>query len=197
MVADEARGIIYAPVGSAAPDFFGGMRKGNNLYTSSLVALNATTGKPVWHFQAVHHDIWDYDVSSPPLLAEIKRGKQLVPAVVQNTKQGFVFVFDRTNGKPLFPIVERPVPQGGLPGEWLSPTQPFPVKPEPLVPLTLTPDDAWGFTFWDRNACRDKIKALRSEGILRRLRQVPGPYSRLVPPVARTGAARHSTPHVS
>ena len=165
MVADEARGIIYAPVGSAAPDFFGGMRKGNNLYTSSLVALNATTGKPVWHFQAVHHDIWDYDVSSPPLLAEIKRGKQLVPAVVQNTKQGFVFVFDRTNGTPLFPIVERPVPQGGLPGEWLSPTQPFPVKPEPLVPTTLTPDDAWGFTFWDRNACRDKIKALRSEGI--------------------------------
>ena len=88
-----------------------------------------------------------------------------MPAVVQNTKQGFVFVFDRTNGTPLFPIVERPVPQGGLPGEWLSPTQPFPVKPEPLVPTTLTPDDAWGFTFWDRNACRDKIKALRSEGI--------------------------------
>ena len=165
MVADEARGIIYAPVGSAAPDFFGGMRKGNNLYSSSLVALNATTGKPVWHFQSVHHDIWDYDVSSPPLLAELQRGNQKIPAVVQNTKQGFVFVFDRTNGKPLFPIVERPVPQGGLPGEWLSPTQPFPVKPEPLVPTTLTPDDAWGFTFWDRNACREKIKSLRSEGI--------------------------------
>ncbi len=165
MVADESRGIIYAPVGSAAPDFFGGMRKGNNLYTSSLVALNATTGKPVWHFQTVHHDIWDYDVSSPPLLADVTRGGQTIPAVVQNTKQGFVFVFDRTNGTPLFPIVERPVPQGGLPGEWLSPTQPFPVKPEPLVPLTLKPEDAWGFTFWDRNKCREKIKTLRSEGI--------------------------------
>lgn len=165
MVADEARGIIYAPVGSASPDFYGGMRKGDNLYSSSLVALDAQTGKPVWHFQSVHHDIWDYDVSSPPLLADLPRGATTVPAVVQNTKQGFVWVLDRTNGKPLFPIEERPVPQGGLPGEWLSPTQPFPVKPEPLIPLKVTPDDAWGFTFYDRNACRRQIEALRSEGI--------------------------------
>jgi quinoprotein glucose dehydrogenase len=165
MVADEARGIIYAPVGSASPDFYGGMRKGDNLYSSSLVALDATTGQPIWHFQTVHHDIWDYDVSSPPLLADLRRGKTAVPAVVQNTKQGFVFVFDRTNGKPLFPIEERPVPQGGLPGEWLSPTQPFPVKPAPLIPTTLTPDDAWGFTFWDRRKCREQIAALRSDGI--------------------------------
>jgi quinoprotein glucose dehydrogenase len=165
MVADEARGVIYAPVGSASPDFYGGMRKGDNLYSSSLVALDAHTGKPVWHFQTVHHDIWDYDVSAPPLLADLRHGKTVVPAVVQNTKQGFVFVFDRTNGKPLFPIEERPVPQGGLPGEWLSPTQPFPVKPAPLIPTTLTPDDAWGFTFWDRMKCREQIAALRSEGI--------------------------------
>ena len=134
MVADETRGIIYAPVGSAAPDFFGGMRKGDNLYSSSLVALNAATGRPIWHFQTVHHDIWDYDVSAPPLLAELPHGGRTVPAVVQNTKQGFVFVLDRVTGTPLFPIEERPVPQGGLPGEWLSPTQPFPTKPEPLVP---------------------------------------------------------------
>ncbi len=165
MVADEARGIIYAPVGSASPDFYGGMRKGDNLYSSSLVALDANTGKPIWHFQTVHHDIWDYDVSAPPLLAELRHGGTTVPAVVQNTKQGFVFVFDRVTGKPLFPIEERPVPQGGLPGEWLSPTQPFPVKPEPLVPTSITPDDAWGFTFWDKAQCRKKIEALRSEGI--------------------------------
>ena len=165
MVADEARGIIYAPVGSASPDFYGGMRKGDNLYSSSLVALDASTGKPIWHFQTVHHDIWDYDVSAPPLLAELRHGGTTVPAVVQNTKQGFVFVFDRVTGKPLFPIEERPVPQGGLPGEWLSPTQPFPVKPEPLVPTSITPDDAWGFTFWDKAQCRKKIEALRSEGI--------------------------------
>ena len=174
MVADEARGIIYAPVGSASPDFWGGERKGNNLYSSSLVALDATSGKPLWHFQSVHHDIWDYDVSAPPLLADIKRGTGTVPAVVQNTKQGFVFVFDRTNGKPLFPIEERPVPQGAMPGEWLSPTQPFPVKPAPLLPLSVKPEDAWGFTFWDRNACRKKIESLRSDGIFTPPSTAPG-----------------------
>jgi quinoprotein glucose dehydrogenase len=174
MVADEQRGIIYAPIGSASPDFYGGERKGNNLYSSSLVALDAGSGKPVWHFQSVHHDIWDYDVSSPPLLAEIRRGDRMVPAVVQNTKQGFVFVFDRTNGTPLFPIEERRVPQGALPGEWLSLTQPFPVKPAPLVPITATPDDAWGFTFWDRRACRKSMTGMRSEGIYTPPSTAPG-----------------------
>ena len=174
MVADEARGIIYAPVGSAAPDFYGGMRKGDNLYSSSLVALNVTTGKPIWHFQTVHHDIWDYDVSAPPLLAELPRNGRTVPAVVQNTKQGFVFVFDRVDGKPLFPIEERPVPQGALPGEWLAPTQPFPVKPAPLVPTAITPDDAWGFTPWDRHKCRELIKTFRSEGIYTPPSEGPG-----------------------
>jgi quinoprotein glucose dehydrogenase len=167
MVADEARGIIYAPVGSASPDFYGGMRKGDNLYSSSLVALDATTGRRIWHFQIVRHDVWDYDVSAPPLLAELPRDGAAVPAVVQNTKQGFVFVFDRTNGRPLFPIEDRPVPQGGaLPGEQLSKTQPFPVKPAPLVPIgPVTPDDAWGFTPWDRAQCRKEIAKYRSEGL--------------------------------
>jgi quinoprotein glucose dehydrogenase len=174
MVADEARGIIYAPVGSAAPDFYGGMRKGDNRYSSSLVALNATTGRPVWHFQTVHHDIWDYDVSAPPLLADLPRDGKTVPAVVQNTKQGFVFVFDRVSGKPLFPIEERAVPQGGLPGEWLAPTQPFPVKPAPLVPTRVTPDDAWGFTPWDRHKCRELIATFRSEGIYTPPSEGPG-----------------------
>lgn len=174
MVADEARGIIYAPVGSASPDFYGGERKGDNLYSSTLVALNAATGKPIWHFQNVHHDIWDYDVSSPPLLADVRRNGVVEPVVVQNTKQGFVWILNRTSGVPVFGVVEKRVPQNALPGEWLPPTQPFPVKPEPLVPLTLTPDDAWGFSFWDRRACRRKIEALRSEGIFTPASAAPG-----------------------
>lgn len=174
MVADEARGIIYAPVGSAAPDFFGGERQGNNLYSSSLVALDAATGKPVWHFQSVHHDVWDYDVSAPPLLADVRIGGTTVPVVVQNTKQGFVWVLNRESGNPVFGVVEKPVPQTGLPGEWLSPTQPFPVKPEPLVPTTLKPDDAWGFTFWDRRECRKKIESFRSAGIFTPASTAPG-----------------------
>lgn len=165
MVADAALNLIYAPVGSASPDFWGGERKGNNLYSSSLVALDATSGELRWHFQMIHHDIWDYDVSSPPLLVDIRKEGKVIPAVVQNTKQGFVFVLDRTNGEPIFGVEERPAPQGALPGEWLSPTQPWPVKPEPLIPTSLSPDEAWGFTFWDRGKCRDLISSLRSEGI--------------------------------
>jgi quinoprotein glucose dehydrogenase len=174
MVADETRGIIYAPVGSAAPDFFGGKRRGNNLYSSSLVALDAATGRPLWNFQSVHHDVWDYDVSAPPLLLDLRRGAESVPVVVQNTKQGFVWMLDRTSGKPIYGVVEKPVPQNGLPGEWLPATQPFPVKPEPLVPITLRSEDAWGFTFWDRRACRKKIEALRSEGIFTPASTAPG-----------------------
>ena len=174
MVADEARGIIYAPVGSASPDFWGGERKGNNLYSSSLVALDAATGNVRWHFQSVHHDVWDYDVSSPPMLIDIRRADRTIPAVVQNTKQGFSFVFERDTGKPVFGIVEKPVPQNALPGEWLSPTQPFPVLPEPLAPLKVTPQDAWGFTFWDKSACRKKIESLRSEGIFTPVGLAPG-----------------------
>jgi quinoprotein glucose dehydrogenase len=174
MVADEARGIIYVPVGSASPDFWGGERKGDNLYSSSLVALDAATGKPIWHFQSVHHDIWDYDVSAPPLLVDLKRTGGIEPIVVQNTKQGFVWVLNRESGRPVFGVVEKPVPQHALPGEWLSPTQPFPVKPAPIVPLRVTPADAWGFTFWDRRACRKKIEALRSEGIYTPPSTAPG-----------------------
>lgn len=174
MVADEVRGIIYAPVGSASPDFYGGARKGNNSYSSSLVALDATTGRPIWNFQSVHHDVWDYDVSAPPLLATLRKDGANIPVVVQNTKQGFVWVLNREDGKPVFGAVEKPVPQNGLPGEWLSPTQPFPIKPAPLVPLTLTPDDAWGFTFWDKRACRKKIESLRSQGIFTPASTAPG-----------------------
>ena len=174
MVADEGRGIIYAPVGSASPDFYGGERPGDNLYSSTLVALHAETGTPVWHFQSVHHDVWDYDVSSPPLLIDLRHEGRTIPVVVQNTKQGFVWVLDRTTGAPVFGVVEKAVPQQGLPGEWLSATQPFPVKPEPLVPLTLKPEDAWGFTFWDRGECRKKIERLQSHGIFTPAATAPG-----------------------
>ncbi len=165
MVADPKLNLIFAPVGSASPDFWGGERKGDNLYSSSLVAIDAATGERRWHFQLVRHDVWDYDASSPPMLVDIRKDGRVIPAVVQNTKQGFSFVLERATGKPVFGVVEKPAPQGALPGEWLSPTQPWPVKPEPLVPTKVTPDDAWGFTPWDRWKCRKQIEGLRSEGI--------------------------------
>ncbi|HEU4531800.1 MAG TPA: pyrroloquinoline quinone-dependent dehydrogenase [Steroidobacteraceae bacterium] len=174
MVVDAARNLIFLPVGSASPDFWGGERKGDNKYSSSLVALDAGTGQPRWHFQHVHHDIWDYDTPSPPMLIDIRRGNEQIPAVVQNTKQGFSFVLHRDTGVPVFGVEERPVPQGALPGEWLSPTQPFPLAPEPLLPLKVTPDDAWGFTFWDRARCREKIASLRNEGIFTPPSTAPG-----------------------
>jgi quinoprotein glucose dehydrogenase len=174
MVADPERDLIFAPVGSASPDFWGGERKGDNLYSSSIVALSASTGKVVWHFQHVHHDIWDYDTPSPPMLIDIKHDGKQIPVVVQNTKQGFSFVLHRETGEPVFGVEERPVPQNALAGEWLSPTQPVPVKPPPLVPSKLTADDAWGFTYFDRKACREKIESLRFEGMFTPPSTAPG-----------------------
>ncbi len=166
MVADEARGLLFAPVGSAAPDFFGGERKGDNLYSSSIVAIELATGKLRWHFQLVHHDIFDYDAASPPMLVDLPLpGGGTRALVVQNTKQGFAWILDRDTGKPVFGAIEKPVPTSAVPGEWVSPTQPFPVKPAPLVPTRVTADDAWGFTFWDKAKCREKIAALHNEGI--------------------------------
>ena len=161
MSADEERDLIFLPVSSAKPNYWGGNRPGNNLYTGSLVALRGSTGEVVWHYQIVHHDLWDYDLSAQPILVDLRRGNERVPAVIQGTKQGLLFVFHRATGEPLFPIEERPVPQHGAPrGEWLSPTQPFPTTIAPLIPQTISPDDAWGFTFYDRGACREKIAAL-------------------------------------
>jgi len=174
MVADPERDLIFAPVGSASPDFWGGERKGDNLYSSSIVALNAKTGKVVWHFQHVHHDIWDYDTPSPPMLIDITRDGKQIPAVVQNTKQGFSFVLHRETGEPVFGVEERPVPQNALAGEWLSPTQPVPLLPPPLVPSKLTPDDAWGFFGFDRRACREKIESLRFDGMFTPPTTAPG-----------------------
>ncbi len=161
---DEERDLLFLPTTSPSNDFYGGTRPGENRYANSLVAVRGSTGEVVWHFQIVHHDLWDYDLASQPILAEISRNGETVPAVIQLTKQGLVFVFHRDTGEPLFPVEERPVPQNGAPGEWLSPTQPFPTAPPPFSPLGISPDDAWGFTFVDRWACRKKIEALRHDG---------------------------------
>lgn len=160
--ADPERDLVFVPTGSASPDFYGGERPGENRYANSLVALRASTGKLVWHFQAVHHDLWDYDLPAQPVLITVRRDDREIPAVALATKMGHVFVFHRETGEPLFPIEERPVPASDVPGEWTSPTQPFPVAPPPLVPQTLSPDDAWGLTPWDRGRCRAALERLRT-----------------------------------
>ena len=163
--ADSARDTVFVPTGSASPDFYGGERLGSNLYSSSVVALRATTGEVRWAFQTVHHDLFDYDVPAQPTLVTVRRNGAEVPAVAQATKTGHLFLLDRETGKPLFPVEERPVPASDVPGEEAWPTQPFPTVPPPLVPQKLSPEDAWGLTFWDRSRCRERIQNLRSEGI--------------------------------
>lgn len=141
MAIDRKRGIVFVPTGSAAADYYGGNRKGDNLFANCLIALDANTGKRIWHYQIVHHDILDYDPPAPPNLVTLNRNGKKIDAVVQVTKHGYVFVFERATGKPLFPIEERKVPPSDLPGEEASPTQPFPLKPAPFTRQTLTADD--------------------------------------------------------
>ena len=162
--ADPERDLLFVPMGAASPDFYGGLREGIDHYASSTVALRGSTGEVVWSFETVHHDLWDYDVGSQPTLLELERDGRRVAAVAQPTKVGHVFLLDRETGEPVYPVEERPVPQGGAPGETLSPTQPFPTHPPPLQPEALTPADAWGLTPWERDACRERIASLRSEG---------------------------------
>lgn len=140
MALDAARGIVYVPTGSPASDFYGADRPGSNLYANSLLALDAASGRLLWHFQAVHHDLWDRDFASPPSLLTVRHHGRRVDAVAQASKQGFVFLFDRVTGKPLFPIEERAVPPSEVPGERSAPTQPFPALPRPLARQTLTED---------------------------------------------------------
>jgi quinoprotein glucose dehydrogenase len=140
MVVDEKRGIVYAPTGSAVSDFYGADRAGNDLYANTLLALDGNTGKLIWYFQGVHHDMWDRDFPSPPALVTVKREGKSVDAVAQPTKQGVVYLFDRVTGAPLFPIAEHPFPASTVPGEWSSPTQPMPSAPEPYARQRLTED---------------------------------------------------------
>ncbi len=168
MSADAERGLLFVPTGNAPPDYFGGQRQGLDYYASSVVALHTRSeaaGQVAWRFQTVYHDLWDYDIGAQPSLLELDTADGPVPAVVVSTKMGHVFVLHRETGEPLHPIEERPVPQGPVPGDWLAPTQPFPVKPPSLFPPALGPEDAWGFTFWDRGHCRRQIEARRSEGL--------------------------------
>jgi quinoprotein glucose dehydrogenase len=162
---DAGRGLVFVPTGSASPDYFGGERSGDNNYANSLVALDADTGQVAWHRQLVHHDLWDYDVPAQPMLVDIERDNKSIPAVVQATKTGMLFVFDRETGEPVFEVVERPVPQSDVAGEVSSPTQPFPATPPLASQAAVTPNDAWGLTFYDRGKCRDLISHYRSEGI--------------------------------
>ena len=165
IAADPGRDLVFVPTGSPSVDYYGGERKGSNLYANSVVALRASTGRIVWHFQTVHHDLWDYDNASPPALVTIRRAGREVPAVIQATKTGQLFVLHRETGAPLFRVEERPVPASDVPGEEASPTQPFSVELPALSPQRWTADDAWGPTPETLAACRRRLASLRNEGI--------------------------------
>jgi quinoprotein glucose dehydrogenase len=172
--ADTARDLVFIPTSCPSPDYYGGERLGANLNANSLVALRASTGKRVWSFQVVHHDIWDFDIAAQPVLIDWPVGdpatagaghpSRTIPAVVVGTKMGFIYVLDRETGKPLLPIEERPVPASTLPGEQAWPTQPFPVKPAPLGLQSVTAADAWGPTLEDLAEAKQRIGQLRYEG---------------------------------
>lgn len=165
ITADLERQLIFLPVSSASPDHYGGGRLGANLYSDSIVALDAHTGELVWQFQTVHHDLWDYDLAAPPLLVDVRRDGQDVPAVVVLTKTSLVFVLQRETGEPVFPVEERAVPQTDVPGERTSPTQPFPVRPPPLSSHRITAADIFAPTPAHREACLERLAGLRNDGI--------------------------------
>ncbi len=166
MTIDEKRGIAYIPLGTARYDFYGANRKGNDLFGNSLLALDVRTGKRLWHFQLIHHDLWDYDLPVAPKLLTVKHDGKNVDVVAQATKFGFLYVFDRVTGTPLWPIEERPVPQSDVPGEWSSPTQPFPTKPPPFARQSFTEKDINPFaTEAEQAAIRDLLKNSRNEGL--------------------------------
>jgi quinoprotein glucose dehydrogenase len=165
MAIDAERDLVFIPTGSPSPDYYGGLRVGDDKWANSVVALRAKTGEFVWGFQLVHHDLWDFDSAAPPLLTTVHHDGKDVRVVIQGNKSGLLYVLNRDTGKPVFPVEERPVPQSDVPGEKTSPTQPFPLAPPPLAAHTLTADEAWGPTPEDREACRKTISQLRNEGI--------------------------------
>jgi quinoprotein glucose dehydrogenase len=165
MAVDAKRGLVFVPTGSAVSDFYGFDRVGDGLYANCLLALDAATGKMVWHFQGVHHDIWDRDFPSPPALVTVMHDGKRVDAVAQTTKQGFVFVFDRVTGKPLFPIEERPFPVSTVPGEVASKTQPIPLAPAPYARQLLSVDMLTTRTPEAHQWALEQFKSFRSEGL--------------------------------
>ena len=165
MSVDAERGLIFLPVGSASYDFYGADRKGMDSFANSLVALDAASGRLRWYFQMVHHDIWDYDMPAQPVLITVRREGREIPAVAQVTKMGFVFIFDRVTGKPLFPVEERPVPESMVPGEAAWPTQPFPLKPPPLVRQAFSEADISEATKESHQYCAELAHSLKTRGM--------------------------------
>jgi quinoprotein glucose dehydrogenase len=167
MTVDEQHGLVYMPMGGPAANYYGGDRKGNNLFANSVVAVDAETGKLKWYFQTVHHELWDYDLPPDPILLDIVKDGKKIPALVQTGKSAYMYILDRTTGRPVFGVEERPVPQGNVPGEWYAKTQPFPVKPPPLGRVSVkredivtaddtTPEHAKACQeLWDKNGFQD------------------------------------------
>src|SRR5947208_4061188 len=175
LAADAGRDLVFIPTGSAAPDYYGVLRLGDNRYANSIVALRASTGKPAWGFQTVRHHLWDYDTASAPALVTLTRGGESLPAVVQATKTGMLFVLNRETGQPIFPVEERPVPASDIPGEQASRSQPFTAVTPPLSPHRFSIDSIWGTSDADRAACHATIDSLRNEGIFTPA-SVPGTF---------------------
>jgi quinoprotein glucose dehydrogenase len=165
MSVDARRGLVFLPTSSPSPDFYGGLRPGDNRYADSVVALDGKTGAVRWAFQTVHHNVWDYDVPAQPGLYSVWADGAARDVVAQVTKTGLVFVLDRDTGEPFLPIEERAVPQGAIDGEALSPTQPIPTLTPPIVPSAIAADDAFGITWFDKRECRKLINASRAEGL--------------------------------
>jgi quinoprotein glucose dehydrogenase len=165
MAVDPQRHLVFVPTGSASPDYFGGLRAGDDKWANSIVALRSTTGELAWGFQLVHHDLWDYDSASGPLLATLTQRGHPVPVVIQGNKTGFLYVLNRDTGVPVFKVEERPVPKSDVPGEVSSPTQPIPLTIPPLTLQRATVDTVWGLTPQDKAACLAKFAGLRSEGV--------------------------------
>lgn len=162
---DAARDLVFVPTGAPSPDYHGAKRPGDDKWANSVVALRGKDGSFVWGFQLVHHDLWDYDTAPQPLLATLRRNRSDVPVVIQGNKTGNLFVLDRQTGKPVFDVEERAVPQSDAEEEKTSSTQPFPVAPPPLARQQLSANDAWGITDAERNACRERLARLQSNGI--------------------------------
>ena len=162
---DSEKDLGFLPTSSPSPDFFGGERPGDNRYANSLVAIRGSTGEVVWHFQTIHHDVFDYDLPAQPTLTTLIRDGKDVPAVIQPTKTGLLFAFNRLTGEPLFEIEEIPVPQSDILGEATSPTQPIPVKPAPLSATSVSEDDMWGLALIDEWMCARQFKKHRNDGM--------------------------------
>ena len=166
MTVDEEYGIAFIPTGTARYDFYGGNRHGDNLFANSLLALDARTGERLWHFQTIHHDLWDYDLPTAPKLLTIRRNGEDVDVVAQPSKHGFLFVFERRTGEPIWPIEERPVPQSDIPGEQTSPTQPYPTAPPPFARQSFTVDDINPYLpESDQEELREILRTHRNEGL--------------------------------